>query len=126
MLEKEMGINQFSIYGNKQAFSETWNVIKLKYILFSKNYKTERSKWHQSVFLWFSKDAIWTRNHKGCLLTTTYNEFTDTEDQIISEQMNEFMNNLKAIFIEIKADNSKDETSIEKQANYLLSKTRFS
>jgi hypothetical protein len=31
------------------------------------------------------------------------------------------MNNLKAIFItKLRADNSKDEESIEKQANYLL------
>jgi site-specific DNA-adenine methylase len=33
--------------------------------------------------------------------------------------MNEFMNNLK-IFTKLRADNSKDEASIEKQANYLL------
>jgi hypothetical protein len=47
---------------------------------------------------------------KGCLLTNTYNEFADTEDQIITVQMNEFMNNLKAIFItKLRADNSKDE-----------------
>jgi hypothetical protein len=46
---------------------------------------------------------------KGCLLTNTYNEFADTEDQIITVQMNEFMNN-KAIFItKLRADNSKDE-----------------
>jgi hypothetical protein len=30
------------------------------------------------------------------------------------------MNNLKAIFTKLRADNSKDEASIEKQANYLL------
>jgi hypothetical protein len=41
-------------------------------------------------------------NHKGCLLTNTYNEFADTEDQIINVQMNEFMNNLKD-FHEIKS-----------------------
>jgi hypothetical protein len=57
------------------------------------------------------------------VLTNTYNEFADTEDQIITVQMNEFMNNLKAIFItKLRADNSKDEESIEKQANYLLLK----
>jgi hypothetical protein len=55
------------------------------------------------------------------LSTDQYNEFADTEDQIITVQMNEFMNNLKAIFItKLRADNSKDEESIEKQANYLL------
>jgi hypothetical protein len=36
------------------------------------------------------------------------------------------MNNLKAIFItKLRADNSKDEASIEKQANYLLAKHGF-
>jgi hypothetical protein len=65
-------------------------------------------------------NAIRIGDHKGCLLTNTYNEFADTEDQIITVQMNEFMNNLKAIFTKLRADNSKDEASIEKQANYLL------
>jgi hypothetical protein len=38
---------------------------------------------------------------------------TDTEDQIISEQMNRFMNNLKAIFItKLRADNSKDKQAL--------------
>jgi hypothetical protein len=62
--------------------------------------------------------------HQGTIkvvLTNTYNEFADTEDQIITVQMNEFMNNLKAIFItKLRADNSKTRQSIEKQANYLL------
>jgi hypothetical protein len=48
-----------------------------------------------------------------CLLTNTYNEFADTEDQIISEQMNEFMNNLKAIFItKLRADNSRTKQAL--------------
>jgi hypothetical protein len=59
------------------------------------------SKWHQNVFLWFSTNAIRIGDHKGCLLTNTYNEFADTEDQIITVQMNEFMN--KSDFHEIKS-----------------------
>jgi hypothetical protein len=60
------------------------------------------------------------------LFTNTYNEFADTEDQIITVQMNEFMNNLKAIFItKLRADNSKDEESIEKEL-FIIGKTRFS
>jgi hypothetical protein len=33
------------------------------------------------------------------------------------------MNNLKAIFTKLRADNSKDEASIEKQANYYWQNT---
>jgi hypothetical protein len=59
------------------------------------------------------------------VLTNTYNEFANTEDQIITVQMNEFMNNLKRFSLQLRADNSKDEASIEKQA-IIYGKTRFS
>jgi site-specific DNA-adenine methylase len=60
-------------------------------------------------------------DQKGCLLTNTYNEFAEDEDQKIKEQMAEFMNNLKEIFIEkLRMDKTKDEATIVKQANYLV------
>ena len=55
------------------------------------------------------------------MVTNTYNEFSELEDEQINGQMNSFMNNLKEIFIsKLKMDASKDEETVLKQANYLL------
>jgi hypothetical protein len=60
-------------------------------------------------------------NEKGCLVTNTYNEFSDSEDKLIKEQMDSFMTNLKGLFIEkLRMDASKDEDTILRQANFLL------
>ena len=60
-------------------------------------------------------------NQKGCLVTNTYNEFSEIEDEQINDQMNSFMNNLKELFIEkLKMDTTKNEETVIKQANYLL------
>jgi AcrR family transcriptional regulator len=127
MLEKEMGINQFSIYasfGSKHGvFLEAIKNYKCKLnAIFEKIQKGThgvsdiKEFFHDSV----SKPAEFG-NHKGCLITNTYNEFADTEDEMIKEQMVEFMNNLKEIFIEkLRMDSSKDEETIQQQANYLV------
>jgi TetR/AcrR family transcriptional repressor of nem operon len=127
MLEKEMGINQFSIYasfGNKHGvFLESLKCYKTKiHSIFEKLQNGTDGVNDIKVFFYDSvRMPSELGDHKGCLLTNTYNEFADTEDQIISEQMTEFMNNLKEIFItKLRVDNSNDEASIEKQANYLL------
>jgi hypothetical protein len=39
-------------------------------------------------------------DNKGCLLTNTYNEFANNEDQLIQLQMTEFMDDLKAVFVQ--------------------------
>jgi hypothetical protein len=60
-------------------------------------------------------------NHKGCLLTNTYNEFAASEDQEIKMEMNNFMDGLKEIFIKkLQMNSTKDKETILKQANYLL------
>jgi hypothetical protein len=42
------------------------------------------------------------------LLTNTYNEFAEAEDQIINVQMAEFMESIKQLFIEkLRTDKSK-------------------
>jgi TetR/AcrR family transcriptional repressor of nem operon len=101
MLEKEMGINKFSIYssfGNKQG-------------LF-----LESLKCYNSVRI-CSENG----NEKGCLITNTYNEFSEREDKLINEQMNSFMTGLKELLIDkLKMDTNKDEETVLKQANYLL------
>ena len=127
MLEKEMGINQFSIYasfGNKHGvFLESLKCYKAKTNNMFEKFKNGTNGIADIKAFFYDSinkpDELGTQ--KGCLLTNTYNEFADTEDQMIKDQMNEFMDNLKAIFIDkLKTDTSKDEETIVKQANYLL------
>ena len=127
MLEKEMGINKFSIYssfGNKHGlFLESLKCYKGKV-----NHTLEKFKnasngvedikqfFYDSVSSNFKDDEM-----KGCLVTNTYNEFSEKEDEFIKAQMNTFMNNIKSIIIEkLKTDVTKDEQTVAKQANYLL------
>jgi AcrR family transcriptional regulator len=127
MLEKEMGINKFSIYssfGSKQGlFLESLKCYKEKIGAMFENFKNATNGVED--IKQFFNDSVNTNfkngNQKGCLLTNTYNEFSESEDQLIQEQMDSFMGNLKNLFIEkLKMDATKDEETVLKQANYLL------
>ena len=127
MLEKEMGINKFSIYssfGNKHGvFLESLNCYKGKVGgIFNKLKNSTKGVEDIKNFFYDSvKVPHELGNQKGCLLTNTYNEFSESEDETIKEQMVAFMDGLKDIFIEkLKMDPSKDEETVIKQANYLL------
>ena len=127
MLEKEMGINQFSIYssfGSKHGvFLESLksyksNTKELFETLKNSNKGVEDIK---DFFYNSIKVSAFRGTQKGCFVTNTYNEFADSEDEVIKEQITSFMNTLKEIFIEkLKIDTSKDEKTILKQANYLV------
>ncbi|MCH3881297.1 MULTISPECIES: TetR/AcrR family transcriptional regulator [Tenacibaculum] len=127
MLEKEMGINKFSIYssfGNKHGLfleslkkykSRSNNVLE-KFGKGTNGIKDIKQFFYDSVSSNFKTDEI-----KGCFVTNTYNEFSVKEDECIQKQMSAFMDNLKSIIIKkLKTDTSKDEETITKQANYLL------
>jgi TetR/AcrR family transcriptional repressor of nem operon len=127
MLEKEMGINQFSIYasfGNKHGvFLESLKCYKTKINKIFEKFKNSKNGVDDIKSFFYDSIAINSEigNQKGCFLTNTYNEFAESEDQIIHEEMKTFMNNVKEIFIEkLKKDNTKNEETILKQANYLL------
>ncbi len=127
MLEKEMGINKFSIYsafGNKQGlFLESLNHYKLRInsifeplIQGTKGIEDIKQFFYDSVRSNFNDEPL-----KGCLVTNTYNEFSESEDVLIKEQMTSFMEDLKAIFIEkLQMDPNKNQETVLKQANYLL------
>ncbi|WP_347374590.1 TetR/AcrR family transcriptional regulator [Aequorivita sp. Q41] len=127
MLEKEMGINKFSIYasfGNKEGlFLESLKCYKTKVNTIFNKFKNGtqgvndiKQFFYDSVTLCLQDD-----NEKGCLVTNTYYEFSDTENPLVNEQMQSFMENLKSLFIEkLKIDSTKDEKTILKQANYLV------
>jgi len=127
MLEKEMGINQFSMYssfGNKQGvFLESLKSYgKQSLKMFEQLKNSNKGVEDLKDFFYNSiKFSEFRGNEKGCLITNTYNEFSESEDEIIKEQISNFMNNLKEIFIEkLKTDTSKNEETVLKQANYLL------
>lgn len=128
MLEKEMGINQFSIYssfGNKEGvFLESMKCYKKKVkkelidkLLASKDGILGIEQYFHN-FIEFSRD---TDQNKGCLLTNTVNELGQNADKVILDGILKFASNVKAAFIEkLKEDASKSEELIQKQANYLM------
>ena len=127
MLETAMGINKFSIYssfGNKNGlFLESLkcykkNVSKMLQAFDKGTNGVEDIKqfFYDSVSSNFNEGQI-----KGCFVTNTYNEFSENQDEQIKEQMENFMNDMKMLFIKkIKTDKTKDESTVLKQANYLL------
>lgn len=127
MLEKEMGINKFSIYssfGSKHGvFIQSLNAYKTKIASMFEKFKNASNGVEDIKDFFYNSVAIGflEGNQKGCLITNTYNEFSENEDKLIKEQMNSFMENLKVLFIEkLKMNSTKDEETILKQANYLV------
>ncbi len=127
MLEKEMGINKFSIYssfGNKHGlFLESLKSYKRRVNSIFEEFKNSNNGLEDIKQFFYSSVNICEvdGNEKGCLLTNTFNEFSEIEDELINKQMNDFMNNLKELFIEkLRLDPTKDEATILKQANYLM------
>ncbi|TYB74498.1 TetR/AcrR family transcriptional regulator [Bizionia gelidisalsuginis] len=127
MLEKEMGINKFSIYasfGNKQGlFLESLKYYKIKASASLEKFKNAENG--VEAIKQFFNDSVnpeyKENNQKGCFVTNTYNAFSESEDLIIKEQMAAFMTNLKALFIaKLAMDSKKDKDTVLKQANYLL------
>tara|TARA_R110002153_G_scaffold51774_2_gene145344 strand:+ start:931 stop:1551 length:621 start_codon:yes stop_codon:yes gene_type:complete len=126
MLEKEMGINQFSIYssfGSKNGvFLECIKSYKKKIrriteVLEKSNNGVAGIKQYFYDFLEFSKDD---NVKKGCLVTNTINELGEHGDPIIMTELKCFFNEIKTLFANnLKQDKSKDLATIDKQANYL-------
>ena len=127
MLEKEMGINQFSIYssfGSKQGvFLESLKCYRSKSsVIFKKLIDSTKGVDAIKDFFYDSiKISEKIGNEKGCLITNTYNEFAVNEDKIINDQIKIFLGNLKGLFIDkLSVNTTKDEETILKQANYLV------
>lgn len=128
MLEKEMGINQFSMYssfGNKQGvFLESIKFYKsnLRTELIDKlknsNKGIEAIKEYFYNFIEFSKH---NNTQKGCLLTNTVNELGEEADPIVSSEIIKFATEVRSLFVEkLKLNSNKEESMISKQANYLM------
>ncbi len=128
MLEKEMGINQFSIYssfGNKKGVflkSLACYKGKVKLELIDKLQKSPEGinaiKQYFYDFINFSKES---RTNKGCLITNTVNELGEKADQEIMSKIVNFATDVKTLFIEkLESNETKTAETIKKQANYLM------
>jgi TetR/AcrR family transcriptional repressor of nem operon len=127
MLENEMGINKFSIYasfGHKQGvYLESLKCYKERINNIFKNLENAtngvlaiKQFFYDSVNICYQQG-----NQKGCLITNTYNEFSESDNILINEQMQGFMDNLKDVFIEkLKMNTTKNEETVLKEANFLL------
>ena len=125
MLEKEMGINKFSIYAsfdNKYGlFLESLKNYKKKTNFMFEELKNSNNGIEDIKTFFYNSVNMCLKNEKGCLLTNTYYEFSSKEDKVINDQIAFFMNSLKEIFIEkLSINSTKDKDEILKQANFLL------
>jgi AcrR family transcriptional regulator len=127
MLEKEMGINKFSIYssfGNKNGvFIESLKCYKKKLNRLIENLKLSKSgtvglKQYFYDFIEFTKE---TEFGKGCLITNTANELREDADEKIKEVLSKFTDDVKQVFIDIlKQDKTKENATIVQQADFLI------
>jgi len=127
MLEKEMGINKFSIYssfGSKNGvFLESIKCYKQKLNSLINKLKASENgikgiKQYFYDFVDFTKE---TDYGKGCLVTNTANEIGEDADEEIKKQLSKFTTEIKQLFAnKLKQDKAKDHATIEQQADYLI------
>lgn len=127
MLEKEMGINKFSIYssfGNKNGvFLESLKCYKQKLNVLLNTLKNSNKgvngiKEYFYDFIEFSKE---NEIGKGCLITNTANEISQDADDSIKEALYSFTENVRSVFaLVLKQDATKDQATVEQQADYLI------
>jgi TetR/AcrR family transcriptional repressor of nem operon len=127
MLEKEMGINQFSIYA---SFKNKEGVFLESIKFYNSQIKTitdtlEKSnngvvgiKEYFLDFLEFSREgAIF----KGCLVTNTVNEIKEDSNPMIMAALKRFSSRIRELFVRnLQQDDEKDVKEIEEQADYLM------
>ncbi|MBQ0768760.1 MAG: TetR/AcrR family transcriptional regulator [Bizionia sp.] len=127
MLEKEMGINQFSIYSsfkNKQGvFLESVKCYKkkinsIKETLQHSNNGILGIKHYFYDFLEFSTE---NSKFKGCLVTNTVNEIKDNAEPLVMIALKQFAAEIRALFVSnLKQDDQRATIEVEKQADFLM------
>jgi len=126
MLEKEMGINKFSIYssfGSKNGvFLESLKCYKQKLNLILQKLKDAPSgvagiKQYFYDFIEFTRE---TEFGKGCLVTNTANEIGTDADENIKQIITDFMDEVKQLFLNtLKVEENENTSVIEQQADFL-------
>jgi AcrR family transcriptional regulator len=127
MLEKEMGINKFSIYasfGSKDGvFLESIKCYKQKLSqitdkLIASNNGIIGLKQYFYDFIEFSEDDT---INKGCLITNSVNELDESANPKIKVELSKFTNNIRRLFMNnLKKNEALNTINIPEKADYLI------
>lgn len=127
LLEKEMGINQFSIqssFGNKQGVlihSIHCYKNKLKPLIDKMENSSDGVEGVKQYFYDFFEFIKSNQKTKGCLINNTLNEFSrGIPTAIRNETKPVLLRQSKIIEEKLKLNSSKNSKSIKRQVNYLL------
>jgi len=117
MLEKEMGINQFSIYDEcLKLYKQKIKTITTK--LENSTKPVEAIKEYFYDFIEFSKIQ---ESQKGCFVTNTATEFGIENDSKIATDAIKFTEHMRGLFLNnLKLDKERSIEKLEEQADYLL------
>jgi TetR/AcrR family transcriptional repressor of nem operon len=126
MLEKEMGINQFSIYasfGNKQGvFLESIKSYRKRIKIITDKLENSNNGivGIKQYFYDFLEFSMADNCKKGCLVTNTLSELGENGDPEIMGEVEKFFGEVKSLFENsLKQDSSKSFETVSKQANFL-------
>ena len=127
MLEKEMGINKFSIYssfGSKNGlFVESLKLYRKKVSAITKELEASSDgvlaiKRYFYKFLKLSKGKGFG---KGCLISNTINEIDNETDIKVREQIEDFSEDIRKVFLKkLIFEKGKISKIVEEQADYLV------
>jgi len=127
MLEKEMGINKFSIYasfGNKDGvFLESIKCYKRRIREITKKLEVSSNgvkgiKQYFYDFIEFSKDSTL---RKGCLIANTVNELNGDANPKILEELSKFTSNIRSLFASnLQQEKKINHAEVEEKADYLI------
>ncbi|MBU2947017.1 MULTISPECIES: TetR/AcrR family transcriptional regulator [Flavobacteriaceae] len=127
MLEKEMGINKFSIYssfGSKDGlFVESMKFYRKRLNTITNKLQNSNNgiigiKEYFYSFIDFSKENDLC---KGCLITNTANEVDKDADQNILAQIVKFSTDVRQLFIKnLEQENTKATSEIQELGDYLI------
>ena len=127
MLEKEMGINKFSIYssfGSKdlllqdcvKCYATKLNCIIAKLQNSTGDIADLRQYFYD--FLEFSKED---KLKKGCLITNTANEGLKEDNAEINDLITAYTSDIREVFADkIRKNKTYDEQQVQQKADYLL------
>ncbi|MGY6650309.1 TetR/AcrR family transcriptional regulator [Wenyingzhuangia sp. IMCC45574] len=126
MLEREMGINKFSIYssfGSKDGVflacvkNYSRKISSIQSTLKKSNNGLEGIKQYFFDFLSFSREY---ESQKGCLITNTFNEKDSNMDEIITKELFNFTDNMKMLIKMNLEQENRGEEFVNTQTEYLM------
>ncbi|HIB36690.1 MULTISPECIES: TetR/AcrR family transcriptional regulator [Mesonia] len=127
MLEKQMGINKFSIYASFQnkngVFVKSLACYKQKLnkLFIKLNKESQGIAGIKQFFYDFIKFTKEDNFGKGCLVVNTANEVNSINESKIADLVIKFTNEVKEQFkIQLKRENNIELTNIEQKADYLI------